>query len=282
MTYAKKVISFKETTCIQKYEQHATSIQTLKTYKQFVITGSSDNTIKVRHLGSKNLKTFQGQKDSINRFDINSDGQLLMILAKEQFALDSRTGEVLTTYKKDIHIYNLESEASKSEMIIENINGNSVIFAGNYIISGNDQGYICIWDIQTNKLVRDYKTWHKQAISSLFYDSKEDLLIIGSKDGMLNALHLKSFIDIRVDNILSSKNIENYKIWIRDIQKFNDKELTFYITKSQSKIILWKLNEDQCIEPLHDLTLARIDSRFYCMSINPSGKKVVVGGNFGL
>ena len=166
--------------------------------------------------------------------------------------------------------------------MIRHINGNSVIFAGNYIISGNDQGYICIWDIQTNKLVRNYKTWHKQAISSLFYDSKEDLLIIGSKDGMLNALHLKSFIDIRVDNILSSKNIENYKIWLRDIQKFNDKEITFYITKSQSKIILWKLNDDQCIEPLYDLTLARIDSRFYCMAINPSGKKVVVGGNFGL
>lgn len=218
-----------------------------------IITGSSDETIKIWDLNGICLKTFKGHSSKVSTISISPDGKTIVSGSYDKMIkIWDLNGNCLKTFKDHKDWLGAIAISPDNKYIISGSYDNTikiwdfngicintltehqkpveaiaVTYKGNYIVSGSDDKTIRVWDFYGNCL--RIITGHKDSVKTVSINFEGKNIVSGSYDktikiwdfygNCLNTLegHKNSVETIVITsdgkNIISGSNDKTIKIW---------------------------------------------------------------------
>lgn len=126
----------------EKYKMHSGAVKAVQANKDYIVSVSSDASIKV--ISKQNRDTYQlyGPNAIINDLYLDPKGDTFVLVSRDKVVrlYDIKTGKILGQHNK--HKYSIKSVT---------MNGNGVVYSGDY------WGYCVKWDINTNIVSSSFK-----------------------------------------------------------------------------------------------------------------------------
>lgn len=118
----------------------------------------------------------------------------------------------------------------------------------NQIISGSNQGWINVWDLEKGHLTASFKG-HSKALTSISYNKKNNWLASGSKDGFLKVWDgTDSIFSVNLSNTILDVKFYSDSSYIVS----SDKDKIFAWDVKKSKKPMWRLKTNV---PIHSIDL---------------------------
>ncbi len=261
--------------------------------KKYIITGSSDKTIKVWDVKTgKNVKTLTGHADYITSLSITKDGKYLassswdgtvniwslkkwkiLTTLEGQFsyinsAVFSPTDKIVafggTDKKIFIFDYMLGELVQTLEGHTDTIHAITFSPDGKLIASGGSDQTIRIWDVETGKLLKTI-SGHKDIVKSLVFSPDGKFLVSGSWDSTVKVWNVKTGTLI--------KTLKGNSLFVNGVAISPSGE---YLASAHwnNSVILWNLKKGRLIKKI-------TDHKSYVTSVafSPDGKLLASGSN---
>ncbi len=244
--------------CIHTLTGHAASVRSIAISPdgQTIATGSDDNTIKLWHLNSGNLKStltspsgfFKGEITWFTAVAFSRDGQTIVSSSLDKFIKlwDWGSGKQLCKLKGHS----------------DRVNAIAISPDGHTLVSGSRDNTIKVWNLPTNQLIRNI-TGHSNSVCSLAISPDGQTLASGSWDNT-----------IKVWNLLNGKLLRTFTghlDWVYSVAISPDGQTL--VSGSRDKTIhLWNIDSGTMIRSL----TGHLDW-VTTVAINPQGKLLLSG-----
>ena len=200
-----------------------------------IISGNSNGIIKLWDLQTgEYLKTLGQHNDSIQSLAISSDNKYIVSVdSNDTIKLwDLQTGEYLKTYNYNNNMYLFASIIGTIPLdsFKECFTSLAISSDNKHIISGNSNGIIKLWDLQTGEYLKTLGQ-HNDSIQSLAISSDNKYIVFKSIDKTIRIWDFfwKSYLENKLDLLkfdvalkLIKKNLVDLKI-----ETFVEKDCTF-------------------------------------------------------
>ncbi len=260
---------------------------------KYIITGSSDKTIKVWDIKTgKEKKTLTGHGDYITSLSITRDGKYLASSSWDGTVLiwSLKKWKILTTLEGKFSYINSVAFSPTDKIIafggtdkkififdymlgelVQTLEGhtdtiNAVTFSpdGSLIASGGSDQTIRLWDVRTGNLIKTING-HKDIVKSLVFSPDGKFLVSGSWDGTIKVWNVKTGTLI--------KTLKGNALFVNGLAVSPSGE---YLASAHwnNSTILWNLRKGKIIKRL-------TDHKSYITSVafSPDGKLLVDGSN---
>ncbi|NEQ75681.1 MAG: WD40 repeat domain-containing protein [Okeania sp. SIO2C9] len=215
-----------------------------------IVSGSSDNTIKVWNLETGELiRTLTGHDRPVNSVSISNDGKKIV----------SGSGD------NTIKVWNLETGKEIRTLTGHNgwVYSVSISNDGKKIVSGSSDNTIKVWNLETGKEIRTL-TGHNGRVYSVSISNDGKKIISGSDDKTIKVWNLEKGKEIRT--------LTGHDRSVHSVSISNDGH-TIVSGSSDNTIKVWNLETGKEIR-----TLTGPNGEVYSVSISNDGHTIVSGG----
>jgi len=227
----KKDILKKIENSMKTLKGHSDRVTSVAVYKDKIVSGSKDNTIKIWDFKSgKLLNTLKGHSKAIESIAVDSDKIVSGSWGHAIKIWDLNSGKLLNTLKG--HGYIIDSVAIYNDKIIS-----------------GDRSIISIWDLNSGKLLNTLRG-HSGAVDSIAVDN--DKIVSGSADDTIKIWDLNS------GKLLNT--LKGHANKISSVAIYTDKIVS---GSWDSTIKIWDLNSGKLLNTLDDKKAYIMDVSIY-------------------
>ncbi len=261
--------------------------------KKYIITGSSDKTIKVWDIRTgKEKKTLTGHGDYITSLSITKDGKYLASSSWDGTVhiWSLKKWKILTTLEGQFSYINSVSFSPTDKIVafggtdkkififdymlgelVQTLEGHTdtiqtITFSpdGKLIASGGSDQTIRIWDVETGNLLKTING-HKDIVKSLVFSPDGKFLVSGSWDSTIKVWNVKTGTLI--------KTLKGNSLFVNGVAVSPSGE---YLASAHwnNSTILWNLNKGRLIKKITDFK-----SYVTSVAFSPDGKLLASGSN---
>jgi WD40 repeat protein len=195
-------------------------VNSLVVYKNTIIGGLDDNTIRIWDIKTKKLlKIFKGHTRAV-----------LQLLVKDDTLISS-------SEDGSIMLWDLINDTKLVRLKKHQWDVDSIAYKDNILFSGSDDYSIKMWDLSTNKVIKTLKSAHSGTITSLLV--YKNTIISGSADGTIKIR------DFKTGALL--KTLKGHKRGVTALALNHDMLVSTSIDRN---IILWNLKTNKMVKRL--------------------------------
>jgi len=253
---------------IRTFEGHTDDIRSVNFSPEgkYLASGSSDKTIKMWNVKTgKLIKTLEGHTNDVNSVNFSPDGKYLASGSRDgtNRLWNVETGELIRILEdKKILSIGTTGTPVKISCPIESVNFNH---NGKYLASGNWDGAIGLWNVETGELVRTLKK-HTDRARQINFSPDGKYLASGSGG------------TIKLWNVETGKLIKTLGGHISDVAAINFSPDGKYLASGSGGIIkLWNVETGELIRALEGHT-----HMVHSINFSPDGKYIASGSQDGI
>jgi WD40 repeat protein len=236
---------------------------------------SFDKTIILWDIHSyKRLFVFNNHSGYVNSIAFSPDGKTL----------------ASASWDRTIKFFDLISQKEKYTIVPEEKKGFISSFGerqkikftkdGNILASGDDNGYVRLWDVKNYKLIREIKLLDGQGVTSLVFTTLDKLLYVAVAGGGMgfNADVPQIYsIDVQSGKILAELKGHEYNN-VSDLALSYDDQLLVSCSGVDGTVIIWKVINNTEVYRFN----AFIGDGIRSICFSPNSKNLVCGSNQGV